>query len=506
MHLLHAARRAAITLAHTRRATGLFTVLFVTIVLAPPFITTLVLLHEGAPFASVQVISRAIAQIVLGAGGVTFYVHWRLSGRDVSGWLAAAAFVTATYGIPFSLLDVAGARTATTLALPGIAELVSVLASLGLVVLAARRVTLPASLDPVALGMLLGLGAVMLQAVLLTLEVGADPSTAAATTVRLATAGAGVVTAGVLAGIANLPGWASTHLSIGVLAIVLTDAVAPSMGTTPLLGLPIAIVHISGAALVAWVALGLCRTVPALSLLSALDTGPTSPGEPPASDWGSAMAAEVRQYEETLHELRSTVAGLAAASRILHDAEHAVPPPTRVRLERMQADEVARLERLLAGRAHEPPTVLDLDDVVLPVVTSLRARGHQVQCEASGVRALGRADHVAEAVHILLDNAARHSEGSAVSLEMETTGPYARITVADEGPGVPEHLSGVLFEWGTQRVGSQGRGIGLHIASRLVGELGGTLQLDSARRPRGAAFIITLPLAEEDATWHAHAV
>lgn len=501
MHIRHATTRFELTLPQLRPETGLFTILFLAIALAPPVVTTLVLLHDGAPFASVQVISRALGQIILGGAGMALYVHWRLAGRDVSGWLTAAAFASATYGVPLTLLDLAGARTTASLTLPGTAELMSSLGSLVLVVAAARRVRLPEHLDPLALGMGMGLAAVVLHAVLITAGTGSAAHPGSSPVVPLATAASGMALAVTLARIRTLPRRAVVQLSSGVMLMVVSGSLAPALGAAPLIGLPLATLHIAGAALGAWATVALCRTLPGLD--GSAPTVVAAPDSLSGPDWDAALAAEIRHYEETLHELRSTVAGLAAASRILHDADLAVPASDRARLEHMQAEEVGRLERLLAGEANEPLQSVALDEVIQPVVTSVRARGHLVQVDASCVRALGRGDHIAEAVHILLDNAVRHSEGSGVCLEIATDGPSATITVSDEGPGVPDYLVGTLFEWGTQRPGSRGRGIGLHIARRLMRDLGGTLELDRRRGPTGASFLITLPLVEEDVPCHA---
>ncbi|GAB2884830.1 sensor histidine kinase [Nocardioides pacificus] len=493
MNLQNAARGSEMITAQARRGTGHFTLLFLGVVLAPPLVTSLVLLSDGAPFASVQVISRALGQVLLGAAGVALYLHWRLGKRDVSGWLAAAVFAAATYGIPFALLDLASARTSATLTLPGTADLLSSLASLTLVLAAARRVRVPVWLDPLALGMVLGLGTVVLHVILISVAGGIQTYPGSSPMFQAATMVVGLAMAASLATMRGLPRLARAQLSIGVGFMVVTGTLAPSVGGGPVLGLPLAVLHIGGAALGAWTAVTLCRTLPGLGGSPQVASF-TPQRSLPTLDWGAALAAEVRHYEETMHELRSTVAGLSAASRILHDAQYVVPAADRARLERMQAEEMARLERLLAGEADEPLRAVELDDVVQPVVTSVRARGHQVRCEASGVHALGRPDHIAEAVHILLDNAARHSSGSGVSLEITTVDHLARITVSDDGPGVPDHLADAIFEWGTQRPDSRGRGIGLHIARRLVGELGGTLELDRNHGPRGAAFVIDLPL------------
>jgi two-component system OmpR family sensor kinase len=68
----------------------------------------------------------------------------------------------------------------------------------------------------------------------------------------------------------------------------------------------------------------------------------------------------------------------------------------------------------------------------------------------------------------------------------------ARITVSDDGPGVPPELAARLFEpFVSGRTG--GTGLGLAIALQVVERHAGTLVLDSPPGVRGATFSIYLP-------------
>jgi two-component system sensor histidine kinase SenX3 len=74
----------------------------------------------------------------------------------------------------------------------------------------------------------------------------------------------------------------------------------------------------------------------------------------------------------------------------------------------------------------------------------------------------------------------------------------ARITVSDEGPGIPAAEQEAIFEKfyrldPDQRSGVGGTGLGLYIARELVDRMGGRIGL--LRRERGATFYIDLPLA-----------
>lgn len=80
----------------------------------------------------------------------------------------------------------------------------------------------------------------------------------------------------------------------------------------------------------------------------------------------------------------------------------------------------------------------------------------------------------------------------AVTIDAAAHGRDVLITVADNGPGLPEHAKAELFEpfKGSQKPG--GSGLGVAIAAEIVRAHGGTLTLQKSDET-GAAFRIRLP-------------
>jgi signal transduction histidine kinase len=107
-------------------------------------------------------------------------------------------------------------------------------------------------------------------------------------------------------------------------------------------------------------------------------------------------------------------------------------------------------------------------------------------------------------VDVLIDNAVKFTpEGSRIDLRVtsfvEDEGAWVRISVQDDGPGVPAERIPELFESFRQADGSStrsvgGMGIGLSIARQLAHAMGGRLTANSDLG-KGSTFSLDLPVA-----------
>ena len=100
----------------------------------------------------------------------------------------------------------------------------------------------------------------------------------------------------------------------------------------------------------------------------------------------------------------------------------------------------------------------------------------------------------------LLSNALRASpEGTQCLLQLRQEQSRVRLTVADQGPGVPDEYREAIFERfmrvdiGRNRK-QGGFGIGLAVCKRLVESRGGGIRIES-NEPSGARFVIEFPRA-----------
>ena len=210
------------------------------------------------------------------------------------------------------------------------------------------------------------------------------------------------------------------------------------------------------------------------------------------------------------HELQAPIAAVKASSRALLGGNE-LDPETRRRLLAVISDAAEQLGRLaedlmlvshLGSEAFRVETVpCDAVPVAGGVVESARAAApadRSLTLSATDGLPLVLADpgRLRQVLVNLVENAVKHSrEGGLVDVRLSESGGIVRITVSDEGPGIPEQEQGRIFDR-FQRGSTEapGSGLGLYISRELVTAMGGTIHVES-EPGRGARFVVELPRA-----------
>src|SRR5499427_4133665 len=108
-----------------------------------------------------------------------------------------------------------------------------------------------------------------------------------------------------------------------------------------------------------------------------------------------------------------------------------------------------------------------------------------------------------EVLYIVLDNASKYAPpGSTIRVSAAVVGPDVELSIADEGPGIPEAAREQVFEKFYRIPGRQshdprrkGIGLGLPIARRLVEAQGGRIWVESSAAGIGTVVRFTLPIS-----------
>ena len=174
------------------------------------------------------------------------------------------------------------------------------------------------------------------------------------------------------------------------------------------------------------------------------------------------------------------------------------------RLSRITED-LLRLTRLDSNQV-DPPEVVEVAPVLEQVMRMMsllaQEKGTELTCQTGGdCRVLATKGEVHQVIYNLTDNAVKYSGShGSVRVELRRDGKDVVLTVADNGPGIPEEDLPRVFErfYRVDKARSRaagGTGLGLSIVQDTVTKRGGTVS--AANRPEGGAvFTVRWPAAE----------
>jgi signal transduction histidine kinase len=217
------------------------------------------------------------------------------------------------------------------------------------------------------------------------------------------------------------------------------------------------------------------------------------------------------------HEIRSPLTSVKGFTRtMLAKWDRFSDEQKRTMLETIDADadrvtrllgELLDVSRIDAGRVQLHRRPLHVGDVVEAVVDKARhqelGRDRDLIVEVAGEvpQVHADADKLEQVLTNLVENALRYAPEGAIHLRVGTTGrtdgeAEVRITVADEGPGIPPDQQAMVFQkFGRGRDNRQvGTGLGLYITRGLVEAHGGRVWIDPDEVD-GATFHVSLPAA-----------
>jgi signal transduction histidine kinase len=181
-------------------------------------------------------------------------------------------------------------------------------------------------------------------------------------------------------------------------------------------------------------------------------------------------------------------------------------------------NEVDRLTRLVgdllllaqaeAGRIPLNREVVELDTLVLEVLSEMRVlAGDKIHLrlgDIDQVLVCGDRDRLKQVLVNLVGNGIQYTPaGGEVLVGLGKDNNQARLTVSDNGPGIPAEVLPHIFErfyraeksrTRTQQDG-KGFGLGLSIAYWIVRNHGGRIEVAS-KEGRGSTFCVWLPLSD----------
>ena len=237
-----------------------------------------------------------------------------------------------------------------------------------------------------------------------------------------------------------------------------------------------------------------------------------------AREEAAVRAREERTRADLLrsisHDLRTPLTSISGNADVLLDAGAALDAGTRRQLLATIRDDASWLRatvenlltvtRLEEGGVRPQADAELVDDLVEEALRHAAGdAGHVVSFEAPPEPLLVRADPTlaVQALVNLVNNAVAHTPaGSRVTVRAEREGAQVSITVADDGPGIPDAEKGRVFEafhtsGGALADGTRSVGLGLAVCRAVARAHGGTITVHD-NRPHGAVFSLILPAEE----------
>jgi two-component system sensor histidine kinase ChvG len=216
---------------------------------------------------------------------------------------------------------------------------------------------------------------------------------------------------------------------------------------------------------------------------------------------------------DVAHELKNPLTSMKSAIEMFSRAKD---DESRARLMEIVRNDVKRIDRLisdisdasrldaeLSREASEPVDLTHLLETIAEVyrLTGL-PRGISLALDVdlpTDTTVIARDERLGQIFRNLIDNAVSFSPDSAtVRIAATASGGTARVTVEDEGHGIPpENLETIFNRFYTERPAEHGfgknSGLGLSIARQIAAGLGGRIWAEN-REVGGARFVVELPL------------
>lgn len=223
-----------------------------------------------------------------------------------------------------------------------------------------------------------------------------------------------------------------------------------------------------------------------------------------------ASEARMRRFvADASHELRTPLASIRGYAELTRRIDAELPDDAVRSLDRIEAEsirmtalveqllELARLDEGQTLAAEEVELVRLVTDAVGDAYVAAPEHEWELVAPEPPLTVDGDAARLHQVVVNLLANAHRHTPaGTAVTVTLAELGDEVELTVADDGPGIPEELQPHLFERFVRGDAARARaagstGLGLAIVAAVIEAHGGSIAVASV--PGDTRVSVRLP-------------
>jgi two-component system sensor histidine kinase GlrK len=238
-------------------------------------------------------------------------------------------------------------------------------------------------------------------------------------------------------------------------------------------------------------------------------------------DWLRQRLAELEEqkqrfFRQVSHELKTPLTALWEAVDLLSNRvagnlntqqEEIVDIMcSSVRVLRQRIEELLQYQHALYQTKNLITTTVSLETLIEQVIVNLnlllKSKNLTLSSRVEGILLQADKEQMEVVLNNLITNAIRFSpDGARIEVEGQRLDNEIRISICDQGPGIPfedrAYIFQPFYQGGNQPTGPiQGSGLGLSIAKAHIEAHGGELQL-SDDETAGTCFLISLPINGE---------
>jgi signal transduction histidine kinase len=210
------------------------------------------------------------------------------------------------------------------------------------------------------------------------------------------------------------------------------------------------------------------------------------------------LTSMLLQLQTVLHNVRNVSLANFSVEQLLKMLDSAEQQSRR--LSKMIND-LLNVSLITTGRMELEKEHFDINKTVQDCVVRFseksKKEGSPISLHADGaIKGAWDKLRVEQAITNLLTNAIKYGSGKPVAVSVAKHGSTVRISVKDQGIGIPEVKQEKIFARFERAVAKQsfeGLGVGLYITQQIVEAHGGKIEVES-KEGRGSTFTISLPI------------
>ena len=232
----------------------------------------------------------------------------------------------------------------------------------------------------------------------------------------------------------------------------------------------------------------------------------------------ASYRAQARFVSDASHELRTPISVIQGYANLLDRWGKNDPTTLQESIEAIKEETEnmkSLVEQLLfLARSDNNTVSLDLEEISLTELilevakeTQMIDSGHQVETIVEATSIVGDRGLIKQAMRILVDNAMKYTNpGGQITLSIRQEDGLVRLTVQDEGIGIPADAVPKIFDRfyrtdESRNRASGGTGLGLSIAKWIAERHGGHMEVLS-RQSIGTRISLVLPITKIQTQTH----